>query len=169
MYTIDMSLSSNRDGFSFICHYSFVKCGKMQIHYRLHLNGHTLTIGMSFPLYDIRISKRLFIWTRFKFPPICYLNFVRSINMPSIGLYYIVIVELSVLRGFVWPIYLYSLPFTCQIFEKEEKHIFAISLIIPRYWHDTGSWNPSSSKTKTYLFHIVNDTKLNRIDSVPAR
>ena len=24
------------------------------------------------------------------------------------------------------------------------------------HWHDTGSWNPFSSKTRTYLFYIVN-------------
>ena len=28
--------------------------------------------------------------------------------------------------------------------------------VIPPHWHDTGSWNPSSSKTRTYLFYIVN-------------
>ena len=27
--------------------------------------------------------------------------------------------------------------------------------VIPPYWHDTGSWNPSSSKTRTYLFYII--------------
>ena len=26
----------------------------------------------------------------------------------------------------------------------------------PPHWHDTGSWIPSSSKTRTYLFYIVN-------------
>ena len=54
---------------------------------------------------------------------------------------------------------------------------------IPPQWHDTESRNPSSSKTKTYLFYIVNVmgadvlatpgtiifTLLNRINSVPAR
>ena len=28
--------------------------------------------------------------------------------------------------------------------------------VIPPHWHDTGSWNPSSSKTRTYIFYIVN-------------
>ena len=37
----------------------------------------------------------------------------------------------------------------------EQKHIIAFYVIRP-YWHDAGSWNPSSSKTRTYIFHIVN-------------
>ena len=35
------------------------------------------------------------------------------------------------------------------------KHITTFH-IIPPHWYDTGSWNPSSSKTRTYLFYIVN-------------
>ena len=27
--------------------------------------------------------------------------------------------------------------------------------VIPPYWYDTGGWNPSSSKTQTYLFYMV--------------
>ena len=40
---------------------------------------------------------------------------------------------------------------------KGKKHIFTF-YIIPPHWHDTGSWNPTPSKTRTdlYLFHIVN-------------
>ena len=71
------------------------------------------------------------------------------------------------------------------IFEREQKHIHTSDVISP-HWHDTGSWNPSSSKTRTYLFYIVNIigadvlatqgawasatmifTMLNRINSVP--
>ena len=59
-----------------------------------------------------------------------------------------------------------------------------LTLLIPPHWHDTGSWNPSSSKIITYLFYIVNImdadvlatqpafmimTMLNRINSVLAR
>ena len=35
------------------------------------------------------------------------------------------------------------------------KNLFAIYIIAP-HWHDTGSWNPSSCKTKTCLFYIIN-------------
>ena len=28
--------------------------------------------------------------------------------------------------------------------------------VIPPHWHDTGIWNSSSSKTKTYLLYIIN-------------
>ena len=31
---------------------------------------------------------------------------------------------------------------------------FTISMILS-HWHDTGSWNPSSCETRTYLFHIA--------------
>ena len=60
--------------------------------------------------------------------------------------------------------------------------------IIPPHWHDTGSWNSSSHKTRNYLFYIVNImgadvlatqgarasatmilTMLNQINLVPAR
>ena len=30
------------------------------------------------------------------------------------------------------------------------------SHVIPPHWHDTGSWNPSSSRTRTYIFYTVN-------------
>ena len=64
--------------------------------------------------------------------------------------------------------------------------IFTYYVILP-HWHDAGSWNPTSSKRKTYLFYIVNImgadvlatqgarasatmifTVLNRINWVPA-
>ena len=35
------------------------------------------------------------------------------------------------------------------------KHIFTL-YEIPEHWFGTGSWNPSSCKTKPYLFYIVN-------------
>ena len=60
--------------------------------------------------------------------------------------------------------------------------------VIPPYWHAKDNWSPSSHKTRTYLFHIVNImvadvlttqgamasaamilTQLNRDNSVPAR
>ena len=28
--------------------------------------------------------------------------------------------------------------------------------VIPPLWHDTGSWNPASSKSRTYVFYTVN-------------
>ena len=45
-------------------------------------------------------------------------------------------------------------PFTCGIFQREHRHIF-IFHVISSQWSDTGSWNSSSSKTGTYLFHTV--------------
>ena len=40
-------------------------------------------------------------------------------------------------------------------FSEGKKHIFTFYVIPPR-WHDTGSWNPSLSKTRTCLFYMVN-------------
>ena len=77
--------------------------------------------------------------------------------------------------------------FICQIFQKKPKHVFAIYMI-PPHWHGTSSWNPSSCKTGTYLYYIVNImadddlamkgdrasatmifTMMNQINSVPTR
>ena len=49
-------------------------------------------------------------------------------------------------------------------FQREQKHIITSYVIppqwhgnvIPPQWHGTGSGNPSSSKTRSYLFYIVN-------------
>ena len=65
-----------------------------------------------------------------------------------------------------------------------KKYIYTL-YVIPPHWYDTDSWNPLPSKTRTYLFYIVNImgvlaqgagasetmilTMLNRINSVPAR
>ena len=40
-------------------------------------------------------------------------------------------------------------------FSEGTKYIFTV-YVIPSHWHDTGRWNYSSSKTKTYLLYIVN-------------
>ena len=40
-------------------------------------------------------------------------------------------------------------------FSEGRKHIFTFH-VIPPHWYDTGSWNPSSNKTRTYLFYMVN-------------
>ena len=42
-----------------------------------------------------------------------------------------------------------------DFFQGEHKHIFTI-YVIPPHWYDTASWNSFSSKTKTYVFYIVN-------------
>ena len=42
-----------------------------------------------------------------------------------------------------------------NFFQGEQKHIFTF-YVIPPHCYDTGSWNTSSSKTRTYLFYIVN-------------
>ena len=40
-------------------------------------------------------------------------------------------------------------------FHGKHDSVFTI-YIIPPHKHDTGSWNASSCKTRTYLFYIVN-------------
>ena len=40
-------------------------------------------------------------------------------------------------------------------FQRKHKHIFTFCVISP-HWYDAGSWNPSSNKTRTYLFYIIN-------------
>ena len=37
----------------------------------------------------------------------------------------------------------------------KHKIVFIIH-ILPPHWHDTGSWNPSSCRTITYIFYVVN-------------
>ena len=39
--------------------------------------------------------------------------------------------------------------------QREQKHIFTF-YVIPPHWKDIGSWNPSSWKARTGLFHIAN-------------
>ena len=48
-------------------------------------------------------------------------------------------------------------PFTRKIFQREQKPLFTLYVILPQ-WYDTSSWNPSSSMKRTYLhvFYIVN-------------
>ena len=40
-------------------------------------------------------------------------------------------------------------------FQRKHKHVFTF-YVIPPHCHDTKSWNPSSSKTRIYLFYIAN-------------
>ena len=49
-------------------------------------------------------------------------------------------------------------PLHAKIFRGTKTYIYMIYTfcVIPPNWHDTGSWNPSSSKTRTYLLFIVN-------------
>ena len=49
----------------------------------------------------------------------------------------------------------YGLTLCLLFFQREHKHIFTF-YVIPPHWFDTGSWNPSSSRTGTYLFYLVN-------------
>ena len=46
-------------------------------------------------------------------------------------------------------------PLRAKFFRGNIKHIFTFH-VIPLYWYDTGGWNPSSNKTRTYPFYIVN-------------
>ena len=52
-----------------------------------------------------------------------------------------------------WSLVKFAQLFTCSIFQQKHKHVSTTS-IIPLHWHDTGSWNPSSWKTRTYLVYI---------------
>ena len=77
---------------------------------------------------------------------------------------------------------LFSINLYVLNFSEETKT--CIYILCNPQWQDTGSWNPSSSKTRTYLFTPVNIivadvlvmqgagasifTLLNRIDLVPA-
>ena len=38
-------------------------------------------------------------------------------------------------------------------FQRKHKHVFTFHVISP-HWHAIDSWNPSSCKTRTYLFYI---------------
>ena len=42
-----------------------------------------------------------------------------------------------------------------KFFRGNINHIFTFH-VIPPHWYDTGGWNPSSNKTRTYPFYIVN-------------
>ena len=44
-------------------------------------------------------------------------------------------------------------PLRAKFFRGNIKHIFTF-YVIPPHWYDTGGWNPSSNKTRTYLFYI---------------
>ena len=46
-------------------------------------------------------------------------------------------------------------PVCAKFFRGNIKHICTF-YVIPPHWYDTGGWNPSSNKTRTYLFYIIN-------------
>ena len=46
-------------------------------------------------------------------------------------------------------------PLCAKFFTGNIKHIFTFH-VIPLHWYNTGCWNPSSHKTRTYPFYIVN-------------
>ena len=46
-------------------------------------------------------------------------------------------------------------PLHAKFIQREQKHLFTFYVISP-HWYDAGSWNPSSSKTRAYLFYTVN-------------
>ena len=46
-------------------------------------------------------------------------------------------------------------PLRAKFLQREHKHAFTFC-VISLHWYDAGTWNPSSSKTRTYLFYIVN-------------
>ena len=48
-------------------------------------------------------------------------------------------------------------PLRAKFFRGNKTYNFLFTFnVIPSHWQDTGSWNPSSGKTRTYLFYIVN-------------
>ena len=53
-------------------------------------------------------------------------------------------------------------------FSEGTKRIFTF-YVIPPHWHDTGSWNPSSSMTRTYIIYIVNIRVANVLATRGAR
>ena len=52
-------------------------------------------------------------------------------------------------------IFILDLTLYVQNFSEETKHVFTF-YVIPLHWHAKDNWNPSSYKTRTYLFYIVN-------------
>ena len=46
-------------------------------------------------------------------------------------------------------------PLRAKFFRGNIKDIFTF-YVIPPHWYDTCGWNPSSNKTRTYPFYIVN-------------
>ena len=48
-----------------------------------------------------------------------------------------------------------SLTLFCAKLFRANINIYLHFIIVP-HWQDTGSWNPFSCKTRTYLFYIVN-------------
>ena len=86
-----------------------------------------------------------------------------------------------------WWIPIIKLTLRAKFFRWNIKYIFTF-YAIPPHWYSTGGWNPSSNKTRTYPFYIVNImaavvlatqgtrtlaamilTYLNRYNSFPAR
>ena len=49
----------------------------------------------------------------------------------------------------------YINPLHAKFLRGNMKHIFTFYVITP-HWYDTGTWNPFSSKTRTYIFYFVN-------------
>ena len=54
----------------------------------------------------------------------------------------------------LWPAW-EGLTLLAKFFCRKYKNVSTV-YVIPQYWLDAGSWNPSSCKTRTYLFCIVN-------------
>ena len=59
-------------------------------------------------------------------------------------------------------------PICANVFRWKEKHIFTF-YVIPPHWYEKGSWNPSSSKTKTCIFYIVNIMSADVLTTQEAR
>ena len=91
-----------------------------------------------------------FIWNHCELDKCCFIrNYTQldfKVTMKSRNLHEIRVTDCN--RTFLHPL-------RAKYFRGYIKYIFP-SYIITQYWHDTGNWNPPSSKTKTYLCYIVN-------------
>ena len=62
---------------------------------------------------------------------------------------------LAIINVFKWSFLPCINSLRAKLFRGNIKHIFTFH-VIPLHWYDTGDWNPSSNKTRTYPFYIVN-------------
>ena len=58
----------------------------------------------------------------------------------------------------------HSSPFTCRVFHRKHKNVSTTNITSPQL-HNTGSWNPSPWKTRTYILSL--HWRHNGCDGVP--
>ena len=62
---------------------------------------------------------------------------------------------LAIINVFKWSFLPFINSLRAKLFRGNIKHIFTFH-VIPLHWYDTGDWNHSSNKTRTYPFYVVN-------------